>query len=166
MRRSRSTWWLAILLSLAASVASAATEPPPDAREHWAFHPPREFTPPKLKNSRWAKTDIDKFILTKLETVGVAPAPEADPRTLIRRMSFDLTGLPPTSDEVEQFINAAARNRPAAITQLIDRLLASPRYGERWGRHWLDVARYSDTMATSMPARSGALFTRPRIVIG
>ena len=91
------------------------------------------------------KTDIDRFILAKLEEARLAPAPPADPRTLIRRMSFDLTGLPPTSEETEQFVKAAGMNRDPAISKVIDRLLASPRYGERWGRHWLDVARYSDT---------------------
>jgi hypothetical protein len=125
--------------------AIAATEPAPDAHKHWAFQPPRAVTPPAVKNSAWPKTDIDRFILAKLEAVGLKPGPPADPRTLIRRMSFDLTGLPPTDEEVEQFAAAMARNRQAAVAQLIDRLLASPRYGERWGRHWLDVARYSDT---------------------
>jgi len=127
------------------SAVSAATEPPPDARQHWAFHAPREGTPPKVKNSRWAKTDIDRFILARLEAAGIAPARPADPRTLLRRMSFDITGLPPTNEEIEEFTRAARKNRDAAIDQIISRLLASPRYGERWGRHWLDVARFSDT---------------------
>ena len=137
-------WWV-LALTLTVLVANAATEPPPNAREHWAFHPPREVTPPNVKNSRRAQTDIDRFLVAKWDEAGVAPAPAADARTLIRRMSFDLTGLPPTYDEVEEFIKAAARNRPVAVAQLIERLLASPRYGERWGRHWLDLARYSDT---------------------
>ena len=98
-----------------------------------------------MRNARWVKTELDRFILSKLEAAGLTPAPPADPRTLIRRMSFDLTGLPPTGEEVEAFGRAAEKSRDAAIAQLIDRLLASPRYGERWGRHWLDVARYSDT---------------------
>jgi hypothetical protein len=137
--------WCAVLLMFAARTTWADTKPPPDAREHWAFHPPSAVAPPKVKNTKWVKTDIDRFVLAKLESSGIAPAQPADARTLIRRISFDLTGLPPTNDEVELFIKAAARNRPTAIDQLIDRLLASPRYGERWGRHWLDVARYSDT---------------------
>ncbi len=137
--------WCVAVLVFAALTVLADTKPPPDAREHWAFHPPRAVTPPKVKNSRWVQTDLDRFILARLDAAGVAPTPEADPRTLFRRMSFDLTGLPPTNDQMEQFIKAAAKNRPAAMDQLIDRLLASPRYGERWGRHWLDVARYSDT---------------------
>ena len=125
--------------------ATAETKPPPDAYKHWAFQQPRAVTPPAVKNKEWPQTDIDRFILAKLEAAGRKPSAPADPRTLIRRMSFDLTGLPPTYEEVEQFAAAAARNRRAAVAQLIDRLLASPRYGERWGRHWLDVARYSDT---------------------
>jgi len=124
-----------LLLSLRLSAFSlcllviAATAPPPNARQHWAFQPPRLVSPPAVKNKRWAKTDVDRFILAKLEAAGVAPASPADPRTLIRRMTFDLTGLPPTHQEVEQFVKAARSNRDAAIAQLIDRLLASPRYG-------------------------------------
>ena len=134
-----------MLLALTAPVASVATEPPPDARQHWAFHPPSAVTPPTVKGTRWVKTDVDRFILAKLEAAGIVPAPPADARTLIRRLSFDLTGLPPTSEEVGTFTKAADKSHGAATARLIDRLLASPRYGERWGRHWLDVARYSDT---------------------
>lgn len=137
-----------ILLALGPGVQAlveAETRPPANALEHWAFQPPAKAEPPKVANSRWLRTDIDRFILAKLEAASRAPAPAADARTLIRRMSFDLTGLPPTSAEVEQFVKATARDCEQAIRELIDRLLASPRYGERWGRHWLDVARYSDT---------------------
>ena len=136
-------WGSLLLAFVALFEAGAATAPPDDARQHWAFHAPPVVVPPKVKNTRWARTDLDRFILAKLEASGIAPAPLADPRTLIRRMSFDLTGLPPTNEEVEAFTKAAGKNRDAAIAQLIDRLLASPRYGERWGRHWLDVARSS-----------------------
>src|SRR5207302_3098590 len=90
----------------------------------------------------WVKTPIDRFILAKLEDKGLKPSPEADKRTLIRRATFDLTGLPPTPKEVDAFV---ADSSADAYEKLIDRLLASPRYGERWGRHWLDLARYSDT---------------------
>jgi len=134
---------LALVLSPLA--AAAATQPPPDADKHWAFQRPVAVVPPKVKDTHWVKTDIDRFILARLEVAGVAAAPPADARTLIRRMSFDLTGLPPSLEEVEAFSKAAGRNRDAAVAGLIDRLLASQRYGERWGRHWLDVARYSDT---------------------
>src|ERR1051325_8857151 len=88
--------WLVLMLSIL--TVPAATAPPPNARQHWAFHPPRDQTPPKVKNARWAKTDIDRFILARLEAAGIAPAPPADPRTLMRRMNFDLTGLPPTNE--------------------------------------------------------------------
>ncbi len=125
--------------------AGAETRPPANALDHWAFQPPAKVDPPKTSNSRWPRTDIDRFILAKLESANLSPAPTADARTLIRRMNFDLTGLPPTFAEVEHFEKAAARDRESAVQELIDRLLASPRYGERWGRHWLDVARYSDT---------------------
>jgi len=134
---------LAFMLMLGRALA--ATQPPADAHRHWAFQSPRDEQPPSVKDPSWVATPIDQFILAKLEAAGVLPAPPADPRTLIRRMSFDLTGLPPTQEEVRQFIEAVKSGRSTAITQLIERLLASPRYGERWGRHWLDVARYSDT---------------------
>ncbi|HKX63161.1 MAG TPA: DUF1549 domain-containing protein, partial [Verrucomicrobiae bacterium] len=123
----------------------AETKPPANAREHWAFHAPRPVAVPAVKNARWPRTDVDRFILARLEADGLVPAPAASPRTLIRRMSFDLTGLPPTQAEVDEFATQVTRDRKAAIAQLIERLLASPHYGERWGRYWLDVARYSDT---------------------
>ena len=122
-----------------------ATEPPANGREHWAFHQPRKVALPPVERADWVKTDIDRFILAKLEAAKIQPAQSADARTLIRRMSLDLTGLPPTSTEASEFENACASDRTAAISALVERLLASPRYGERWGRHWLDVARYSDT---------------------
>ena len=99
----------------------------------------------------WVKNPIDAFVLAKLEEKGLAPSPPADRRTLIRRVSFDLIGLPPTPEEVEAFV---ADPSPDAYEKLVDRLLASPRYGERWGRHWLDVARYADT--------KGYVFTEER----
>ena len=136
---------LALLSCVIAAATVAATEPPANAREHWAFHPPREVALPPIERAAWVKTDIDRFILAKLEATKTQPAPAADARTLIRRMSLDLTGLPPTFDEVSDFEKACASDRAAAVSALVERLLASPRYGERWGRHWLDVARYSDT---------------------
>jgi hypothetical protein len=109
---------------------------------HWAFQPPKPRPPPKLRNQAWAKTPVDHFIAAKFEEQNLKPAPTADKRTLLRRASFDLTGLPPSNEELELFLRDQS---PEAFARAVDRLLASPRYGERWGRHWLDVARYSDT---------------------
>jgi hypothetical protein len=110
--------------------------------KHWAWQPLTKPTVPTVKNQSWGQSPVDNFILAKLEAQGFTPNPIADKRTLIRRATFDLIGLPPTPDEVELFI---ADNSPDAFAKVVDRLLASPHYGERWGRHWLDVARYSDT---------------------
>src|SRR5205814_6053071 len=113
-----------------------------DSKSHWAFQPVRDVVIPKVKNAAWARTPIDNFILTKLEARNLQPAPPADRRTLIRRVYYDLTGLPPTFEEVEAFEHDQSAD---AYEKLIDRLLASPRYGERWGRYWLDVAGYADS---------------------
>ena len=115
------------------------------ARGHWAFRAPVEPMLPAVRDESWIKTDIDRFVLAEIEKAGLRPAPPADPRSLIRRMTFDLTGLPPTPAEVQTFVEQADRDPQSAIRTLIDRLLASPHYGERWGRHWLDLARYADT---------------------
>jgi hypothetical protein len=116
-------------------------EPALAARSHWAFQPIGNPAPPDLEDA-WCRTPIDRFILEKLTEQGLRPAPVADRRSLIRRLSYDLTGLPPTPEEVEAFVRD---DDPDAYSRLVDRLLASPHYGEQWGRHWLDVARYSDT---------------------
>jgi mono/diheme cytochrome c family protein len=113
----------------------------PQMRKFWSFVPLQLPPVPQTKNSTWAKTDIDHFVLAKMEQEGFKPAPQADKRTLIRRATLDLTGLPPTPEEVAAF---EKDNSPDAFAKVVDRLLASPRYGETWGRHWLDVARYSD----------------------
>ncbi len=112
------------------------------AKTHWAFQPVKDPSLPKPSTAGWAKNAVDAFLLAKLEEKRMKPQPEADRRTLIRRASFDLLGLPPAPEEVEAF---EKDKDPQAYEKLIDRLLASPAYGERWGRHWLDVARYSDT---------------------
>ena len=114
----------------------------PASETFWAFVPPQQPAPPAVKTSGWVKTPIDAFVLAALEKKGLAPARSADKRTLIRRATFDLIGLPPTPDEVRAFVNDSS---PDAFASVVDRLLASPRYGERWGRHWLDVARYADS---------------------
>ncbi len=110
-------------------------------RAFWSFQPFRKPAPPPTRDRRWPSSPIDSFLLAKIEQAGLAPAPPAGRRTLIRRATFDLTGLPPTPDEVETFVHDKS---PDAFAKVVDRLLASPRYGERWGRYWLDVARYSD----------------------
>jgi len=116
---------------------------------HWAFLPPVRRPPPEIRASDWARTPIDRFILSRLEAAGLAPSPEADRVTLLRRLSLDLVGLPPTPEEVSDFVNDPA---PDAYERLVDRLLASPHFGERWGRLWLDVARYADSHGYSIDA--------------
>ena len=108
----------------------------------WSLQPLRKIAPPAVKNAAWPKNPVDQFVLQKLEAAGLGPAPEADRRTLIRRLSFDLIGLPPTPEEVAQFV---ADNGPHAYEHLVDRLLDSPHYGERWARHWLDIVRYGES---------------------
>jgi len=109
---------------------------------HWSFQPMRKEAPPAVKHPAWVRNGIDAFVLARLEAEGITPSTEADRGTLIRRLSLDLLGLPPAPVEVEDFLRD---NRPDAYEQLVDRLLASPHYGERWGRHWLDLARYADS---------------------
>lgn len=112
-------------------------------REHWAFIPPRRPAVPPVTNPNWERRNpIDAFILARLEKEGLSPAPAADRATLVRRVYLDLIGLPPTPEEADEFIHDS---RPDAYERLVDRLLASPRYGERWARRWLDLARYADT---------------------
>jgi hypothetical protein len=111
-------------------------------KRHWAFQPVRRVSPPAVKDTGYSRNPIDRFILARLQSNELRPSPKADRRTLIRRLSFDLIGLPPAPEEVEAFVNDT---RPDAYERLVDRLLASPRHGERWARYWLDVARYADT---------------------
>jgi hypothetical protein len=112
---------------------------------HWAFIAPTRPELPKVADEKWIRNPIDRFILAKLEREGLKPSPEADPTTLIRRVTLDLTGLPPTIAEVDEFLRAYAAKPQAAYLALVDRLLASPRYGERMALDWLDAARYADT---------------------
>ena len=117
---------------------------PIPAARWWAFQPlsdPPVPTPTSAEGG-WARNPVDRFILARLERLGLKPAPEAEPHTLIRRLSFDLTGLPPTPEEIDRFVSDPG---PAAYAALVERLLASPHFGERWGRHWLDLARYAET---------------------
>jgi hypothetical protein len=118
------------------------------ARKHWAFQPPVQHSLPEVKRLDWPQSWIDRFVLAELEKRGLQPVPPAGKRELIRRATFDLLGLPPTPDEVDTFLKDES---PEAFARVVDRLLASPHYGERWGRYWLDVARYAEDKALAFP---------------
>lgn len=113
-----------------------------DEKSFWAFQPVRRALPPEVMNAASIRSPIDRFVVAELEARGLVMSREAERRTLMRRVTLDLTGLPPAPDEVDEFVTDAA---PDALERVVDRLLASPRYGERWGRHWLDLARYADS---------------------
>ena len=136
--------WIREGASLPADPATMAKKQQPSP---WSLRRPQLPVLPAVKDQGWIRNDVDRFILSRLEASDLGPAPEADKRTLIRRATYDLTGLPPTAQEVDQFVDDAS---PFAYERLIDRLLASPHYGERWGRHWLDVARYADSVNNSV----------------
>ncbi len=114
----------------------------PRQKKYWAYEKPARTAEPPVKDGMWIRNAVDRFILAKLESRGLRPSSEANRRTLIRRVYFDLIGLPPSPEEVQQFVETTD---PGAYEKLVDKLLMDPRYGERWGRHWLDLARYSDT---------------------
>jgi hypothetical protein len=138
------------VLALAGILSAGRVEARPgqsfeEAREHWAYQPVRRPAVPAVRAADRVQTPVDAFLLARLEAAGLSFAPPADPRTLLRRLHYDLTGLPPTAEETKAFQQSALHNPQSAIARAVDRLLASPQYGERWGRHWLDVARYADT---------------------
>src|SRR5207247_3884900 len=126
-------------------------------RQFWAFRKPVSSAVPNVKGTNRVRTPIDAFVLTKLEAKGLTFSPDAAKRTLLRRAYYDLIGLPPSPEEIQEFV---ADTRPDAYERLIDRLLASPHYGERWGRHWLDAAGYMDEAhyATDLEGYSGKLW--------
>jgi hypothetical protein len=111
-------------------------------RQYWAFQKPKAGAPPEVLDESWPKTDVDRFVLAKLEVKGLKPVADADKRTLIRRVYYDIIGLPPTAEQVRAFANDTS---PNAYEKVVDSLLASPRFGEQWGRYWLDVARYGES---------------------
>jgi mono/diheme cytochrome c family protein len=141
-------YWPAIAPTRASADADAIAL---SRKTHWSFRPVVKPAQPAVKDAGWTRTPVDRFILAALEAKGMQPSARADRRTLLRRATFDLLGLPPTPDEMAAFLNDAA---PGAWERAVERLLASPRYGECWGRHWLDVARYADT--------KGYVFTEER----
>jgi hypothetical protein len=122
--------------------SAAAAAPKTNPRDIWSLKKPQKARAPEVHDGAWTRTVIDSFILAKLEEAGLKPSPDAAPRVLLRRLYYDLTGLPPSADELNRFEKRASN---AEYEQAVDKLLASPRFGERWGRYWLDVARYSDT---------------------
>jgi hypothetical protein len=137
--------WLALCVLLTSAWTAGAADDyviPADKRDHWAWKRPTRPSLPAVKNQAWSTNPIDAFVLAKLEAAGLTPAPAATREHLIRRVTFDLTGLPPTPAEIDAFVTDPA---PNAYENVIDRLLASPHYGERWGRHWLDVARFAES---------------------
>jgi hypothetical protein len=136
--------WPAVRVPLALGMTSARYERL--KKKHWAWQPLREPSLPRVRDGSWARTDIDQYVLAGLEQKGVRPVGDADRLTLIRRVTFDLTGLPPTLAEMDDFVKDRS---PDAFAKVVDRLLASPAFGERWGRHWLDVARYGESTGPS-----------------
>ncbi|HAM70113.1 MAG TPA: hypothetical protein DCM86_00530 [Verrucomicrobiales bacterium] len=145
MKPSGLTILACLLLALPTREAAAGEGSPTGAEgtaTHWAFQPIQAPQPPLPRNRRWARNEIDQFILARLEAEHLHPTPEADRTTWLRRVTLDLTGLPPTPEEVARFLRDT---RPGAHERVVDSLLASPRYGERWAQHWLDVVRYADT---------------------
>ena len=139
---------VAVLAKWIDAGATAPQEAEPVARAqtksstHWSYQPLKVGAPPAVRNEAWVRNPIDRYILAKLEAAGLAPSPEADKPVLVRRLYLDLLGLLPSPEEVDAYVYD---NGPGAYERLVDRLLASPHYGERWGRHWLDAARYADS---------------------
>jgi Protein of unknown function (DUF1549)/Protein of unknown function (DUF1553) len=140
---------------------SAIRNPQSASKRHWAFIAPGRPALPQVKNGSWVKTPIDRFILARLEKEGLTPQPEADRVTLLRRLSLDLIGLPPTVAEVDAFLNDKS---PNAYEKQVERLLASPHYGERWGRHWLDAARYADSDGFEKDKQRSVWFYRDWVI--
>ena len=134
--------WVALGAPFPAAVSIPDAEKLARQKRHWAFQRVHPVEPPAVKEAEWCRTPVDQFILAALDHAQLPHSPPADRRTLIRRVTYDLTGLPPTPEEVDAFVRDTG---PDAYRQLVDRLLDSPQYGEQWARHWLDVARYSDT---------------------
>ena len=125
-----------------ALLAAPLTAADPVPRRAWPFRQPTATRPPRVQGDAWIRNTIDRFILSKLESAQLAPAPAAPRHVLLRRVYFDLVGVPPTPEEFKSFLGDTSKN---AYERVVDRLLQDPRYGERWARPWLDLARYADT---------------------
>jgi mono/diheme cytochrome c family protein len=154
--------------STATAAAPSGPAITPEQKKFWSFQPLHPVAVPAIADRKWPATDIDKLVLARLEKDGLRPVAAADKRTLIRRATYDLTGLPPTAEEIEAFEKDSS---PKAYEHVVDRLLASPRYGERWGRHWLDVVRYGeddvrglDPMGRGYMPWDGAFFYRDWVI--
>src|SRR5262249_13560923 len=118
-------------------------------RAFWSFQPPKKAAPPAVKDAAWPKSDVDRHVLAAMEAKGLKPVADADPRTLVRRIYFDLIGLPPTPEKVDKFVKEWGAKPQAAVEAVVDELLTTPQFGERWGRHWMDVARYAESSGRS-----------------
>jgi len=153
-------------LPMAAAQTLPATKKPVAPQTPWSFQPLKESPLPKVRNDKWPQTPLDHFLLAKMERAGVKPAAPADPRVLIRRLHLDLTGLPPTPEEVEAYVRAShgSPRSPESYKSTVEKLLASPHYGERWGRYWLDLARYVDETASWLEKTSGAHLYRDWVI--
>ena len=144
--------------SLVATPLPSDTKPSIDlgeSRKQWAYRRPELPAAPEVRNVKWPLNPIDRFVLSRLEASGVNPSSPASPTTLVRRLTYDLTGLPPTVAEVAAFESAALQDRRRAVRDLVDQLLDSPHYGEKWGRHWLDVVRYADSLDARGQGKEG-----------
>jgi Protein of unknown function (DUF1553)/Protein of unknown function (DUF1549) len=130
---------LVVMIGVSSSAPAGAAD---DKEKHWAFQPIGRPAVPRVSDPDWSRNPIDRFVLARMEAAGIKPAPAADRRTLVRRLYLDLIGLPPSPLDVRDFVDDTS---PDAVARLADRLLASPHYGERWGRHWLDVVRFAET---------------------
>ena len=153
--------FVALMIDLGRWAPSATPSAQSTFKRHWAFEKPERPSPPQVKNKTWSRTPIDQFVLARLEKEGLTPSPEADRVTLLRRLSLDLIGLPPTVAEVDVFLNDKS---PNAYERQVERLLASPHYGERWGRHWLDAARYADSDGFEKDKQRSVWFYRDWVI--
>ncbi|MCY2965725.1 MAG: DUF1549 domain-containing protein, partial [Planctomycetota bacterium] len=143
--------WLADKYGIALRSQELATRAKftPEEKSHWAYQPVRVVEPPQVNETRWSRSPIDRFVFSGMQAAGLLPAQSADKRTLLRRVTYDLTGLPPTSADYDAF---EKDDSPQAFAKVVDRLLDSPHYGEHWGRHWLDVVRYAESTANDANA--------------